>query len=315
MIIIFYSFILLIFSIIFDVLLGEPYNVIHPVVFTGNTIYKFNKYFRKIKSKKSGGLIFLIFIIIINVLPVMIILYLLFLINNIISEIAFIIIYVYFLKSTFSIKSMKKHINRIIDALNKNDINKARINTSMVVRRNTENMDKYYISSAAIETTAEGFVDGYFTPLFFYSFFGIIGSLIIRIINTMDSNIAYKDDKNYEFGRATAIADTLTNYIPSRLTPYIFKISAFVLKYKYKKFKIINTTDSLNAGYSIDSMAFILNVRLEKVGEYIVNENGKLPDANDIRKSLNIYYLSCFISLFIFVLPLSVIMTFLFIYV
>lgn len=309
MILIFFTIILLIFSIVFDISFGEPDNKIHPVVFIGNTIYKFGKYFRKIKNKKIGGLMFLIFIIILNTFPVIIILYLLTLFKNIIFFIIFIIIYIYFLKSTFSIKSMKDHINRIIISLDKNDIEKARINTSMVVRRDTENMDINHISSAAIETTAEGFVDGYFTPLFFYPFFNILGALIIRIINTMDSNIAYKDEKNYEFGRATAIADTLTNYIPSRITPYIFRISAFFLGYKYNKFKVINTTDSLNAGYSIGSMAFILNVRLEKIGEYIVNENGKLPDSDDIKKALKLYYLSCFISLFIIILPLSVIIS------
>ena len=315
MIIIFYPFILLVFSIIFDILLGEPPDMVHPVVFTGNTIYRFNKYFRKIRNKKFGGLVFLSFIIIINTLPVIVILYILFLIDNIISCIVFIIIYIYFLKSTFSIRAMRKHVKKIVESLGKKNINEARINTSMVVRRDTENMDENHISSAAIETISEGFVDGYFTPLFFYSFFNIMGALIIRIINTMDSNIAYKDDKNYEFGRATAIADTLTNYIPSRITPCIFKISAFILNYKYKQFKIINTTDSLNAGYSINSMAFILNVRLEKIGEYIVNENGKLPGVNDIKKALNVYYLSCFISLFTAVLPLSIITTFLFIYI
>ncbi len=315
MIVIFYPFILLVLSIIFDVILGEPHNKIHPVVFTGNTIYKFNKYFRKIRNKKFGGLMFLSFVIIINTLPVIIILYLLFLMDNIISDIVFIIIYIYFLKSTFSIKAMKKHIKKIIESLDKKNISEARINTSMVVRRDTKNMDENHISSAAIETISEGFVDGYFTPLFFYSIFNIAGALIARIINTMDSNIAYKDEKNYEFGRSTAIADTLTNYIPSRITPYIFKISAFILHYKYKKFKIINTTDSLNAGYSINSMAFILNVRLEKIGEYIVNENDKLPGVNDIKKALNIYYLSCFISLFTVVLPLSIVIMLLLIYI
>ena len=97
---------------------------------------------------------------------------------------------------------------------------------------------------AAVETIAEGFVDGYLTPMFFYAFFGIAGAMVARVINTMDSNIAYRDNTHYEFGRCTAIGDSITNFISSRMAPFMFSISAFLLGIKYAKTRIINIDNS-----------------------------------------------------------------------
>jgi adenosylcobinamide-phosphate synthase len=302
------GFIILFIALFLDAILGEPPDIIHPVVFIGMTISKFKPYFMKTGNRIIMGCLFLLSVIILNTAPLLITLYILYMTRNIILLILFIIVYAYFLKSTFSIKGMGTHIKRIINAMQMNDIESARKYTSMVVRRSTANMDYSHIASASIETIAEGFVDGYLTPMFFYAFFGIGGSMVAKIVNTMDSNIAYRDNEHYEFGRCTAIGDSITNFISSRMSPAIFGVSAFIIGVKYKKTKIINTTDSLNAGYSIGAMAEILGIKLEKSGEYIINANGSYPCINDIKKALNIYYISCIISVLIFVIPIMLIL-------
>ncbi|WP_337859806.1 cobalamin biosynthesis protein [Ferroplasma sp.] len=299
---------ILFLAMLIDIVSGEPPDSIHPVVFTGITISKFKPLFMKCKNRITGGCYFLFWIIAINTIPLLAVLYILYIFKNTILLILFIIIYAYFLKSTFSIKSMGKHINRIIGSMKKDDMIAARRYTSMVVRRNTTGMDSQHIASAAIETIAEGFVDGYLTPLFFYAFFGIAGAMVAKVINTMDSNIAYKDSNYYEFGRCTAIADSITNFLSSRMAPAIFSISAFFLRIKYIKKKIPNSTDSLNAGYSIGAISKILGIRLEKPGEYIVNPEGKEPGIKEIKRALHIYYLSSIISIFIFVIPVMLIL-------
>ncbi len=299
---------LLVISVLFDIIYGEPPLFMHPVILLGKIISHLNPLYRNIGNKKIGGFLFLISIILLYSLPVSIVLFFLYSFHNYISLIMFIILSVFLLKSTFSINSMKKHIKEIIKNLENNDIVAARKSTSMVVRRNTSEMDLNLLSSASVETIAEGFVDGYFTPLFYYSFFGITGALAVKAINTMDSTVAYKDRENIDFGYFTALADTIINYIPSRLTPYIFSISAFFLGYNYKIKKLINTTDSFNGGYSMGAIARVLNVRLEKPGEYIINETGKNPDINDIKKALKIYYISSFFVFLITVLIILIIL-------
>ncbi len=297
------ALIILFFAVILDVITGEPPNVIHPVVFIGVTISKLKPLFISETHKIARGCVFLLIIIILNTVPLLVVLYILYIIRNVISIVLFVIIYIYFLKSTFSIRSMGTHVNRIINSLEKGDMDSAKKYTSMVVRRNTSNMDSGSISSAAIETVAEGFVDGYLTPMFFYAFFGIGGAMVAKVINTMDSNIAYRDNTHYEFGRCTAIADSITNFISSRMVPFIFKISAYLLRIRYIKTAVINTTDSLNAGYSIGTMAEVLGIRLEKSGEYIINPGARYPEVKDIKKAMGIYYLSSFLTLIIFVIP------------
>ena len=302
------ALLILFFSILFDVVIGEPPNRIHPVVFIGITISKLKTRFISKNNKIAAGCFFLISIILINTVPLVAVLYLLYIAKNTILLILFAVIYIYFLKSTFSIRGMGTHVNRIINALEKSDLDSAKKYTSMVVRRDTSSMDSEKIASAAVETIAEGFVDGYLTPMFFYAFFGIAGAMVARVINTMDSNIAYRDNIHYEFGRCTAIGDSITNFISSRMAPFMFSISAFLLGIKYAKTRIINTTDSLNAGYSIGAMAKVLGIRLEKSGEYIINPDAKSPGVNDIKKAMRIYYLSSVLTLLIFVIPVMLVL-------
>jgi adenosylcobinamide-phosphate synthase len=294
---------IVILAILLDIIAGEPPNIIHPVVIMGWIISRFKPYFMKLHNRILSGCLFLLSVVILNTAPIIIVLYILYRPGKILFLIIFIILYVYFLKSTFSINSMGKHIRRIVNSINDNDISMARKHTSMVVRRDTDNMDVHGIASASIETIAEGFVDGYLTPLFFYSFFGLAGALVSRAINTMDSNIAYRDSKHYEIGRCTAIGDSIINFFGSRMVPLIFRLSSLLMGYGGLKTLIVNTTDSLNAGYSIGSMASVLNVRLEKKGEYIINDQGHQPEAIDIIKAMNIYYLSSAIFLILFVIP------------
>ena len=45
----------------------------------------------------------------------------------------------------------------------------------------------------------------------------------------MDSMVGYKNDKYLFFGRAAARADDVWNYIPARLTGFMFVAAAFLL--------------------------------------------------------------------------------------
>jgi adenosylcobinamide-phosphate synthase len=56
-------------------------------------------------------------------------------------------------------------------------------------------------------------------------------------------------------------------------------------------------TASPNAGYPMSAMAGALNVRLEKVGHYRLNENGKLPKPSDIRRAAKIVSVGLALSL------------------
>jgi len=95
-----------------------------------------------------------------------------------------------------------------------------------IVGRDTSKLTPKEIKTAALETLAENLSDGVIAPLFWYIILGIPGMLAYKMINTMDSMIAYKTPKYLEFGRFAAKIDDYVNYIPARLTTMIMIIIA-----------------------------------------------------------------------------------------
>ena len=125
-------------------------------------------------------------------------------------------------KSLFT-ESMKVYRN-----LRKNEIEKARTAVSMIVGRDTDILDEEGIAKAAVETVAESTNDGVVAPIFFLAIFGAIGGMIYKAINTMDSMIAYKNEKYLQFGFFAAKLDDLANFIPSRICAFLMILISFL---------------------------------------------------------------------------------------
>lgn len=293
-----------------DIVFGEPRGFFHIAVISGKLSEKIEK---KIGKKHRGSLagFFLLLIAILSItIPLMILFDILYAYDFLF--LIFILLFAIFLKSTFALTSMGRHIRPIINSLEQNDLEGARFHLSMCVRRPTANMERGAICSAAIETVAEGITDSFTGALFMYSIFGIAGAIIYRIVNTMDSMFGYRDSKYLHFGRPSAVADTILNYIPARISAVLIYVSAYLLNLNMKKTNlrsVLYSLSSRNAAYSMGSMAVVLNVRLEKKGKYIINRNGFSPDVNEIKRSLNIFYLSFFIMTIFITIPILLIMS------
>jgi adenosylcobinamide-phosphate synthase len=285
-----------------DLVFGEPRGFFHIAVISGNISERISRRIINKHRSELAGTIFLIGIIILILIPLMVLFDILYTFDEIF--IIFILVFAIFLKSTFALTSMGKHINPIVKSLEKGDLESARFHLSMCVRRDTSQLDPEGVCSAAIETVSEGITDSFVGALFMYSIFSIAGAIVYRIVNTMDSMFGYRDEKYLHFGKPTALADTVLNYIPARITAVLVYASAFLLNYNMKKTKLSNVIyaiQSRNAAYSIGAMAVLLNVRLEKKGKYIVNRNGFPPTVTEVKKGLNIFYLSfVLMTLFIF---------------
>ena len=106
----------------------------------------------------------------------------------------------------------------VLDSIQKNDLTQARTNLSMIVKRNTKNLDKNHILSGTLESLSENIVDGITGPMFYFAIFGLPGAFVYRIVNTVDSMVGYKTQKFKNLGWFGANCDNVLNYIPSRLT-------------------------------------------------------------------------------------------------
>ncbi|MGC8936184.1 MAG: cobalamin biosynthesis protein [Candidatus Methanomethylicaceae archaeon] len=295
---IFEQIIILLLAFSIDLVIGEPPSCIHLTVWIGKFSDKMEKLLRKvIKKERVAGILLAISSLAFFTFLV------LFLIHTLVGIWwLYILVSALIFKMTFAYTSMFRHVLPIMNSLD-SDLENARRYLSLVVRRDTLSLDKPLVASGAIETVAEGFVDGFISPVFFYSVFGLPGAVAYRVINTLDSMVGYKNKRYLYFGWFSAKLDTVANYLPARLTFVIFVFSAFILRKDWNRAifaakKYHSATESKNAGWPMSTMAGALGVRLEKVGSYVLGEEFEPPSSGKkIRESLKIFSVATLFTL------------------
>ncbi len=307
--------IILLISVTTDWIFGDPNNKVHPVAWLGKYI---NYFIPKVKNEKKrnyekkNGIIFTTITITFFAILIQSILVYLYNINIILMM----VFSIFILYSVIAIKGMEKHINAITIALQNNDIENARKNLSMIVSRNTKNLDEQHILSGAIESIADSTVDGILSPLFYFSIFGSTGAFIFRVINTLDSMIGYKEEYFEKIGWMAAKADTYANYIPARTTAVLMIFAAIISKADWKNSidvfkKERNHTISINSGHPISILAGALRIRLEKLDHYSIGEPLEKISIEKCKMAIKIMKITSLVFSMVIVTPLIFIMGYL----
>ena len=117
---------------------------------------------------------------------------------------------------------------KVYQKLKENDLPGARYAVSMIVGRDTENLSETGVTKAAVETIAENTSDGVIAPLLFLAIGGPALGFLYKSINTMDSMVGYKNEKNLYFGRFAAKLDDVVNFIPSRIAALLMIVASFL---------------------------------------------------------------------------------------
>ena len=125
-------------------------------------------------------------------------------------------------------RNLRDSSMEVYKALTENggDLLKARRAVSMIVGRDTENLDQKGVIRAAVETVAENTADGVIAPLFFLALGGAVGGMAYKAINTMDSMLGYKNKRYQYFGTAAARLDDAAGFIPARLSGLLLVAAA-----------------------------------------------------------------------------------------
>ena len=98
----------------------------------------------------------------------------------------------------------------------------------MIVGRDTEQLDETGVAKAAIETVAENASDGVIAPMIYLAVGGPVLGFAYKAVNTMDSMVGYKNEKNLYFGRFAAKLDDVVNFIPSRVAALLMIVASFL---------------------------------------------------------------------------------------
>jgi adenosylcobinamide-phosphate synthase len=225
--------------------------------------------------------------------------------------IIYVVIAAVLLKPTFAIKCMEQYTLPIMRAIEQGNIDEARRLLPFIVRRNPKSLNEQQIISAAVESIAEGTVDGITSPFFYFALFGVPGAISFRVINTLDSMVGYKDPEHVNIGWFSARLDDLANYIPARLTALLMIVAAWLLGEDWRgAWRILRRdsgkTESPNAGWSMSAMAGALNVRLEKPGYYTLGDNIVALSPKHILQALRVMKLTAYLFGALITVPLLI---------
>jgi len=313
------STLIVFFALALDFAVGDPRNKFHPTAWIGSIIAKLTPHAKNSSKnlEKLGG-IFIILIIsgIVTSLMIFLDIGIKLITVDYGYLIISVIVYGVLLKTTIAIKGMERHALTVVTAIEQNNISSARDNLSMIVKRNTKNLDKNHIFSGVLESISENTVDGITGPLFYYALFGLPGAFVYRVINTADSMIGYKTDIFKNIGWFGANCDKILNYIPSRLTGFIMILSAMILGNDWRKsYEIMirdgRKTQSPNAGYPMAAIAGALGVKLEKIDHYSLGDGNILFTKDHIKSAISIMKVTSILFCLMIVVPIFLLLSYL----
>ena len=307
------------FALLLDFLVGDPKTKYHPTAWMGKLIASLVPFAKNNSEKREllgGILIVSIVVTIVSTLLFVLDVGISLLSVDIVSLIISIVVGSILLKTTIAIRGMQRHALAVVDAVEKGDLDSARNHLSMIVKRDTKNLDKNHILSAVLESVSENTVDGVTGPLFYYAIFGLPGAFVYRAINTIDSMIGYKTTIFKNMGWFGAKCDTVLNYVPSRLTALVMILGAFILGYNWKESLYIMRRDSRklaspNAGFPMAVLAGALGTRLEKMNYYTIGNGSIEFTKSHITSAVTLMKASSILFCGIITIPVIVTLSFL----
>ena len=289
-----------------DIIIGDPRRFPHPVVVIGKLISSLeDKIRRKIPPnpplekggiegfKKKSGII-LCFAVVIPVYFIALgIVEGCLLINPLFGA----IITVLLASMTLATRSLYDESKVVLNALNRGDIKEARKSLSMIVGRDTENLDEQGICRAVIETVSENLSDGIVAPMFYLALGGVPLAMAYKAVNTLDSMVGYKNERYADIGWFSAKMDDIWNWIPARLTGFIIVAVSFILRLNWSdSWKIMRRDgrnhSSPNSGISEAAVAGSLGIQLGGENRYFgeivrkptIGDKIKEVEKRDIKK-------------------------------
>jgi len=283
-------------AIVIDLAIGEPPRFMHPVVWIGKLVSLLE---RGCKSQRPAlqflyGLGMTSITIGLFAVPA----YFLLSYLKSINFIAYIIVGAFLLKSTFSLRELRRAALGIKNLLLDKKLGEARFELRSLVSRDTSNLPEPLVVSATIESVAENASDSFVAPLFYFLLLGIPGAIAYRVVNTLDAMVGYHGKYEY-LGKFASRLDDVLNFIPARLTALLFVLAAFLSRRSGRTswrtaLREHAKTESINAGWPMAATAGALGVQLEKIGHYKLGKATTPLRAKTIDDSLKLVYLAMF---------------------
>lgn len=221
----------LMIGFIADLIIGDPHGFPHPVVLIGKLISFLEKVMRRLfpkndlGEKAAGGVLWLMVAALSTAVPGAILYF-----SFRVSPWLYLLLESIMCWQILAVKSLGSEAKKVYNALETGDIAKARFAVSMIVGRDTENLDDAAVTRAAIETVAENTSDGIIAPLFYMALGGAPLGFFYKAVNTMDSMLGYVEIPYKNIGMIPAKMDDIMNLLPARLSAFLMLAAGFLMK-------------------------------------------------------------------------------------
>ena len=153
-----------------------------------------------------------------------------------------------------------------------------------LVGRDTADLSPELLRSAAVESAAENFSDGFLAPILAFTLFALVSlpaaaaaATYVKCVNTLDSMLGYPG----EFGWASARLDDFVMFVPARLSSVALGLAAGDPDAPWRARRYAGVPSSPNAGWPMGAIAAAHNLRLEKPGTYVLNEVADFPTVSE----------------------------------
>ncbi len=292
----------------------------HPVVWTGNLIGWLDRILNRPdwpdgKRKLSGLLALLLTIVVSGGVALVLMLLLRTFPYGWVAE-------ALLASSMLSQKELGERVEAVADGLEQG-IDQGRNAVRHLVGRDRRSLGESEVAKGAIESLAENSSDGIVAPAVWMMSGGLLGAVIYKAVNTLDSMIGYKSERHRSFGWASARFDDLMNLIPARVSGLLYCLCALFLDRERGKLawqsmlRDAPTHVSPNAGYPEAAMAGSLDIALGGPRSYggtavdlpYMGTGRKNITSDDIRSAVALYKLKLTVLAFAVLAPVILLIT------
>lgn len=306
-----YAITIPVMALAIDLLVGEPPNRFHPVVWMGKLVgFLDGKVSREEprrpgREKALGVLVGVIPIIVFVVAFTLLLAVVRVTLGTVVWALACAVVF----KMMFAIRALETHTAPMIEDLQRDDLDAARAKAAMVVSRDVNKLDKAHITSCAVETVSENLVDSVLSPMFYFGLAGIPGATFLRVSNTEDGMIGYLSEKHRHVGWFAARLDDCMHYVVARMSvPFIMLALAIMGKDWRNAWRAAKRdhkqTSSPNKGWPMAAVAGGLGVKFEKIGYYSMGDGEVPTDPKVIADTIKVMKLTAVLFFVLVLLPL-----------
>ncbi len=274
-------------AVLLDLLLPEPPNALHPVVWVGKVTGALRRVSPRhpVAAFAYGGVMVVVggagagawfaLAALASLHPI-----------------AYVVVGAVALRPAFAVTGLTSAAHRTGRALAAGRLDDARESLRSLVSRDAASLTPPLVAAAAIESVAENTTDSFVGPWIAFAIFGVPGAIAYRALNTMDSMVGYRGTTEY-LGKAAARLDDAVNLMPARLSGLLLLVSGWLARLPVgRAWRTMRSdrgaTASPNAGVTMSVMAGLLGVCLEKPGHYRLGEGLRAPEPGDIGRAVRI---------------------------